>query len=333
MLLYTGAQSHGRGRQTAEDIVEIHPCTEDGFVTLEARFDLSKISGCTFGEYIDPQQMCHLLRTVEFFDRFRCSDQMGYAYGESGGRRIHAFQGGKIIVRRAEDETDARRILRALARVMWGSVRCDCDSAMVHCLSGACDRCLSGVCGCQLEPPMESTKAQGELLGSEVIATASSLQYGGVFMASAETLRRASEVLVQLTERLVSQTDGLAKLENEVRGLCTESERLATSFLISTDNGFHAGFAFLLHGVALNILNALEALIALSGKENLEDLSGVPSFVSKCFGTFFDSLTGNLDEIEQLRGKILERTDDEHITALVDASFHSAKALGKVFPK
>ncbi len=302
-------------------------------MTLEARFDLSKISGCTFGEYIDPKQMCHLMRTIEFFDRFRCSDEMGYAYGESGGRRIHAFQGGKIIVRRAEDEADARRILRALARVMWGSVKCDCEHAMVHCLSGACDDCLDDVCGCQLEPPMESGKSEGRLKGWEVLDFAQSLEHGDKYRSAAHNLRQAGGKLAELTEMLSRGKGGLARLENEVRAHCVEAGRLATSFIIETDNGFHAGLGFLLHGLALNMLTGLEALIDLSGKNGQETLTGIPEFVSACLTTFFESEHENLERLKHEREKILSGVSDEDVIMIMDAGYHTARILGKSFPK
>ncbi|MCK4454966.1 MAG: hypothetical protein KAU99_01315 [Thermoplasmata archaeon] len=302
-------------------------------MTLEARFDLSKISGCTFGEYIDPHYMCRLMRTIEFFERFRCSDEMGYAYGESGGRRIHAFQGGKIIVRRAEDEADARRILRALGRVLWGSVKCDCGHAMVHCLSGACDDCLDDVCGCQLEPPMEGGKSEGRLNGWEVLDFAQSLEHGDKYRSAAQHLRQAGEKLVKLTEMLSHGKGGLARLENEVRAHCVEVGRLATSFLIETDNGYHAGLGFLLHGVALNILAGLEALIALSGKEAQEGLSRVSAFIDECFISLFESRHENLERIETERENIVKDLPDDDVVTIVDAGFHTARVLRKVFPK
>ena len=44
-------------------------------------------------------------------------------------------------------------------------------------------------------------------------------------------------------------------------------------------------------------------------------------------------LTENLGDIEREREEILKRTDDEHIVAVVDSSYFSARALNKVFPK
>ncbi|MFQ6107847.1 MAG: hypothetical protein ACE5QF_09750 [Thermoplasmata archaeon] len=274
-----------------------------------------------------------MMRTIEFFDRLRCSDEMGYAYGESGGRRIHAFQGGKVIVRRAEDEEDARRILRALARVMWGSVRCDCENAMVHCLSGACDHCLHDVCSCQLEPPMESGKPEGQLRGFEVLEFAASLEHGAEYSAAAEHLNQAGEKLAELASMTSREGGGLARQENEVRAHCIEAGRLATSFLIGTDNGYHAGLSFLLHGVALNILSGLRALIAMSGKESAKELSRISEFLSQCFSVFFHGKHEDLEEIENERNELVSSLPDDDMVAVVDAGFNTARILVKVFPK
>jgi hypothetical protein len=314
--------------------VEINPCTEDGFVTLEARFDLSRISGCTFGQYIDPHHMCGLLRSIEFLERFRCSDQMGYAYAESGGRRIHAFQGGKIIVRRAEDETDARRVLRALARIMWGSVKCDCEHAMVYCVSGGCDHCRKGVCGCQLEPPMESGKSEGQIKGWDVMDFVTTLESGDAYISANERLRQAGERFVQLIQMLsLGDDDGLARIENEVRASCIETGRLATAYIIETDNGFHAGLGFILHGAVLNILTGLEALIDLSGKGGHEVLAGVPDFVSECITTFIESKSENLEKIEGEREKLLSGVSDENVVAIVNSGLNTMAILEKDFPR
>ncbi|MFQ6129041.1 MAG: hypothetical protein ACE5QW_09090 [Thermoplasmata archaeon] len=273
------------------------------------------------------------MRTIEFFDRFRCSDEMGYAYGESGGRRIHAFQGGKIIVRRAEDEADAHRILRALARIMWGSVKCDCEHALIYCLSGACDHCLSTLCGCQLEPPLESRKPEGHLKGWEVMGFATSLEHGEKYRSATHHLRQAGKKLGELIEVFSRVKSRLAKLENEVRAHCSDAGRSATSFLIETDNGFHAGLGFLLHGVVLNVLSGLEALISLSGKEGQEELSGISEFVSKCFATFFEARHENLEKIEKERENIVSGLSDKDMIEIVNAGYYTTRILEKVFPK
>lgn len=277
--------------------------------------------------------MCFLMRTLELFDRFRCSDEMGYAYGESGGRRVHAFQGGKIIVRRAEDEADAKRILRALARVIWGSVKCDCEHAMVRCVSGACDHCLESICGCQLEPPMEMGKSLGQLKGWEVMDFAASLEHGEEYRSAANHLRQAGEKIAVLTDMVSKDSSGLAKLENEVRSHCTEAGRLATSFITKTDNGYHAGLGFLLHGIRLNVLSSLEALIVLSGQKGVEELAGISVFESECFTTFFRSKHDDLGKIERLHEDILSRISDEKVIEIANASFYTTRILRKAFPK
>jgi hypothetical protein len=180
---------------------------------------------------------------------------------------------------------------------------------------------------------MEIGKPEGQLKGWEVMDFAVSLEHGKEYRSAGNHLREAGEKIAALTDMVSKEASGLAKLENEVRSHCIEAGSLATSFITQTDNGFHAGLGFLLHGIGLNVLSSLEALIVLSGRKGLEELTGISGFVSECFTTFFESKHENLGKIERERENILSSVSDRNVVEIINATFHTTRILRKVFPK
>ena len=103
-----------------EETIEVNPCTEDGFVTLESKLktpagsDSKKV-------YFDPVKMCEELKKIREFSRIRCSTEIGYAIIEYGSKRIHVFKEGKIIVRHADNQQDAKKTLKMIREALTGS--------------------------------------------------------------------------------------------------------------------------------------------------------------------------------------------------------------------
>ena len=89
------------------EVVEIHPCTEEGMVTLWAQLKPTCSSIELLGDYFDQLQLCRSVEQADFFDKNECSPKMGYAYVEVKGKRAHIFKTGKIIIRHADDKEDA----------------------------------------------------------------------------------------------------------------------------------------------------------------------------------------------------------------------------------
>jgi ArsR family metal-binding transcriptional regulator len=109
------------GDTKEEETVEVNPCTEDGFVTLESR--LKSSSGTESKEvHFDPAKMCQQLKKVKEFSKIRCSKEIGYAIIEYGDKRIHVFKEGKIVIRHADNEQDAMKTLQMIKKALSGSM-------------------------------------------------------------------------------------------------------------------------------------------------------------------------------------------------------------------
>lgn len=97
--------------------VEVTPCTEEGYVTLE--YTLKGSDDIERKEpFFDPVRMCDVLRKIKDFSSVRCSNEIGYAIIEYGEKRIHIWKQGKIIIRHAKDRNDATKTLQMLNRIL-----------------------------------------------------------------------------------------------------------------------------------------------------------------------------------------------------------------------
>jgi ArsR family metal-binding transcriptional regulator len=128
------------------DVIEIHPCTEEGKVTLETQLKSQAQGTDFFSDFFDQVQLCASLKNVEMFDIMRCSPKMGYAYTEIGGKRTHIFGTGKIIMRRADDREDALNTFSKISRVLLPARICSCGNVLADCFGGACDECPEKTC-------------------------------------------------------------------------------------------------------------------------------------------------------------------------------------------
>jgi len=98
-------------------MMEVTPCTEEGYVTLE--YTLKSSEGIERKEpYFDPVKMCNILKKIQGFSSVRCSNEIGYAIIEYGDKRIHVWKQGKIIIRHAKDRNDATKTLEMLSKAL-----------------------------------------------------------------------------------------------------------------------------------------------------------------------------------------------------------------------
>lgn len=129
-----------------EDIIEIHPCTEDGKVTLEAQLRCRVNKDDLYSDFFDQYHLCDALSVVDMFDKMNCSPKMGYAYVEIRGKRVHIFKTGKIIMRRAENREDALRTYSKISRSLLPARICSCGNILADCFAGACEQCFGVGC-------------------------------------------------------------------------------------------------------------------------------------------------------------------------------------------
>lgn len=134
-----------------EDIIEIHPCTEDGKVTLETQLKSKALDIDFYSDFFDQIQLCTSLSEVDVFDKVTCSPKMGYGLVEIKGKRVHIFKTGKIIMRRADDDDDALATLSKTSKILLPARICSCGNIIVDCFGGSCENCSKDVCSALLD--------------------------------------------------------------------------------------------------------------------------------------------------------------------------------------
>ena len=116
--------------------IEIHPCTEQGLVTLEA-----KLGEAENEDFFDPDEMSEALALSPFKD-VKFSKEMGYAFANYEQKRLHIFKQGKVIIRRANDKADALGTLMLAIKSLLPAVICNRSEPVMACYRGESDSCL-----------------------------------------------------------------------------------------------------------------------------------------------------------------------------------------------
>ena len=129
-----------------EDVIEIHPCTENGKVTLETQLKPKFGDSNFFNDFFDQIQLCTSLSEVDMFDTMNCSSKMGYALLEFKGKRTHIFKTGRIIMRRADNREDALATFSKISKALLPAKICSCGNMLADCFGGACEFCSKNVC-------------------------------------------------------------------------------------------------------------------------------------------------------------------------------------------
>ncbi len=115
------ASTRDNAKPDGNQVMEVTPCTEDGYVTLE--YALRTSDGTERREtYFDPTKMCDILKKIKDFSKVRCSKEIGYAIIEYGDKRIHVWKQGRIIIRHAKDRDDATRTLQMVNKILSQAV-------------------------------------------------------------------------------------------------------------------------------------------------------------------------------------------------------------------
>ncbi len=126
----------------SQRIIKIQPCTENGMVTLEV--DLNP--NLNEQQFFDPKYLCENLTEAPYFENTQCSEELGYARLNYKGKRLHIFNSGKIIIRRADNHEDAINALRLVILAAIYSIRCHkCGKLFSDCLSDNCNEIINNL--------------------------------------------------------------------------------------------------------------------------------------------------------------------------------------------
>lgn len=269
--------------------IVIHPCTtERGKIMVDTRFSSGGLGQVE--RFFDFPSLCSILDAYK--DRFqetRCSPSLGIARVEWKGKAISIFRNGRVKIRRVVDGKDAKRTVRFLASVLWGSVICgNCGKASLFCASGGCENCIEG--------------------GRRRVVRMEGLPAGLVVVEGYRHLMRAfegiSEIHGSIAESIKSRGSYAPSLTKgrEVDASIGRSIHLALDFIVQTPGRGDAVFGLTLLGMAFNLRGMHRALAEMT--ETLRDVD-------------FSTIKGDVvDQIHKALGITLEFSRDA-ITAYI----------------
>lgn len=296
-IIVEQVKSELRPDTVVEKGIVIHPCTtERGKIMVDTRFSSGELGQVE--KFFDFSSLCSILDAYK--DRFqetKCSPSLGIARVEWKGKAISIFRNGRVKIRRVVDEEDAKRTVKFLASVLWGSVICgNCGKASVFCASGGCGDCIE----------------RGRRRGVKVEV----LLAGVMIVEGYRHLMRAFEGISEILDRIAKSIKGRRSYARsltegkEVDASISRASHLAIDFIVQTPGRDDAVFGLTLLGAAFNLRGMRRALAELA--ETLKDVD-------------FSTIKGDiLDRFYKALGIVLEFSRDA-ITAYVKGD----RELGK----
>jgi hypothetical protein len=325
------SEDSGRSKIT----FQIHPCTEDGFVTIEAKLYLGSPFGRPGEDFFDTRQMCTALRRIWFFDNLRCSEDMGYALAEWEGKRIHVFKGGKIIIRRARDDADAKKTLDIVGRILWGSIPCSCGSPLVYCSSGSCDECSDKVCEIHAFPPfVEVPESSSKVKGGEALEYIQTIETKDYYVQAFEDLRGFVAALKEMDEKVragdFSGLDALAeKAEESMEEACGAGSR----YLIETASDQDASLGIVFLGMAEDLWDMMDAMLLMKNISFEVDEYEIASELA--FDAYEAFMKNDQAKADEIKNRFMEFMREKHPNPVIEiarAGYHIARMMTKPFP-
>jgi ArsR family metal-binding transcriptional regulator len=320
-----------------EEIIEISPCTEDGFVTLETQLRSKIMVRDLFSDFFDQYQLCISLSEVDDFDSMNCSSKMGYALVENKGKRTHVFKTGRIIMRRADDRKDALHTLGHISRMLMPARLCSCQNTLVDCFGGACDNCIDGECAALIdatEADKEYPKKGytiGELL-KEMDKTVN------------EKIKDNFSLIGSIVSELQKIHEGIKNQEKlEPDTYIKPAEELATKIskncmeILRAENDLKETMVALVqYGIARDLIRARDGLLSLTDPGDMEMFSKVTKLLFDAYSSFEKRDIERLQEIQKEYTEFL--TDIKGKSApfglikVAANGFYISRILGKPVP-
>jgi hypothetical protein len=243
-----------------DEIVEIHPCTEEGMVTLWAQLKPLCGKNGLSGDFFDQYQLCESVSHADIFDKNECSPKMGYAYVELKGKRTHIFKTGKIIMRRADNREDALATLSMISKLLLPARICSCGNLMADCFGGCCDDCFESTCKAFMDEEENEITAEvdnkttvGDILKQHSVKT------GGGLKAN---YARLDDLLMEIKKVSESQ-DPEQRSEKTINDIGFEIKQSCSKDFLDNRTPEDSIIALMQYGLVRDMLRAGEGLLGL----------------------------------------------------------------------
>jgi ArsR family metal-binding transcriptional regulator len=319
------------------DIIEINPCTEDGFVTLETQLRSKVMAQDLFADFFDQFQLCLSLTEVDIFDKMNCSSKMGYALAEISGKRTHVFKTGKIIMRRADDKEDALKTLSKISMMLLPARLCSCNNTLVDCFGGSCKICSEGSCAALIDGTEigQGYESEGYTIGN-VLNDINMNNYPNL----SENFKIIGDIISNIRKideylRNGKEIDAAA-YKNETEELAKKIGRSCTECQLQDNDISKTLIALIQCGIVKDILRARDGLLSIKVK-------GDSDLYEKATGIFFDAYSafenrdqGKIKEIgkryEEFIAPAKENLIPYGLIKVAANGFYISRILGKPAP-
>jgi len=331
-------RERGLSESTEGEVVEIHPCTEEGMVTLWAQMKPTGASNEFLGDYFDQFQLCRSVAQADLFEKDECSPRMGYAYVEIKGTRTHIFKTGKIVMRRADSKEDAMATLARISRFLLPARVCSCSNIMADCFGGCCDDCFEDVCG--------ALKREGDVAATPEAGKGTTM--GGVLAENYENLDDATKTnfthlgtIFRLIEKMVQDIgegtpQDKGSIIEELDRYNGTIVRACTGEFLSNGKPEHTAIALTQVGLARDLIRASEGLLSVGNGSDKELYSEATGLLFDAYSAFENRDAAAFQDIksryETLTLKWREEQDYVGYAKVAANGFYISRILGKPVP-
>ena len=251
-------------------ITYIRPCiTEAGKISAEAYLGHRNAErGDSMPEFFDPATLCWTLNGSQIFNDVKCSEKLGIAKVEMNGMTIVVSKGGRINVRKANDEGDALKATRLVSKIAWPAMICSrCGRSVSECIAGLCSRCRDAGCPLLLKGPPDPTRATLRVRDSRTAAEILTEFEASRQLDVTEAKRNLDETL-QILKGLVSPTAPASSfngLDGTVYGKLEAAKLLGQKLIAQSRTQMDASAGVTLIGTAMVLETLTRTVMSLGG--------------------------------------------------------------------
>lgn len=319
-----------------EDMIEIHPCTEDGKVTLETQLKSKTMKRDLFSDFFDQFQMCDLLSEVNIFDKMNCSSKMGYGLVEMKGKRVHIFKTGKIIMRRADDRQDALGTFSKLSKVLMPARICSCGNIMADCFGGSCKICSSDICATLIDFLDLKKEGIGFLTMGELLKDSELLnneKLTGNFEAIRDIVDEIRKIYEDVTSQKKPAKDDQIKKIDEILAVIN---RTSMECILEEPEAKIVFLALMQYGLARDLKRVRDGFLNLEIKKEDESFKNAADLFFQAYHAFDNIDITESQAIQERYNKLLSARDitppNAAIAKIATNGFYISRILGKPVP-
>jgi hypothetical protein len=317
-----------------QDVIEIHPCTESGKVTLETQLKSRTMERDFYSDFFGQFELCDNLSEVEIFDKVNCSSKMGYGLVESKGKRMHIFKTGKIIMRRADDKEDALSTFSNLSRILLPARICSCENILGDCFGGSCDTCQQELCAAQLDFLEISAEDKGIVTVDSILRN---MNYCEELKDNFNEMKKIVDEIRIIYEQLKNgagvDKENCRKNTDEITQKINKS---CIQIILKNDNSVDTIVALIQYGLNRDLIRARDGFLRLEQEFAKEQFQFAVQLFFDAWEIFEKKEKDSMLNISQRYEEFLSKWEPNQMEAgiakIATNGFYISRILGKPVP-